>query len=130
MSQASTQPATEMTNTPSRQRQYDDTKLPPGFCEFIRCSRRMIRIEFPEHQSMLLKRLEATRKHIGSDARQTFLKILKAHRAGQKLANNQQGPARSNDIKCSGDRARFAEASLCHATFPQRVASFTQVNSI
>src|ERR1700730_3018085 len=86
--QTSNQSTANVTNTPSGERQDDDTKLSARFRQFIGRSGRMICIELSSDHPVLFKRLEAARKHVGGNAGETLLEILKAHGTGKKVPDN------------------------------------------
>jgi len=80
--------AAKVPHAPSAKRKDDNAKLATPVGKSIGSAGWMIGIEFPAHQAVCFERFQPIRKNIRRHPRKAFLKVLKAHGAGKKVANN------------------------------------------
>src|SRR6266545_3160889 len=105
----------EVPDAPSAKGQNDDAELMAPVGKGIRGSRGVIAVELATYEAMCLKRFQTIREHVGRHAGQTFLKVLKPHRAGEKVTDDQQRPAGAHDIERPRHRTRRIKALLRHS---------------
>ena len=82
--EAAIQPTADVSGAPSAKSQNDDAELMATVGKGIGGSRWMVAVELAAYQAVCLKCFQTVREDIGRHARQTFLKILKPHGAGEK----------------------------------------------
>src|SRR5947208_1765049 len=70
--------------------------------------RRMLGVELPGDDAVLLENLQTLRQHIGGDPGERGLKVLEAPRAGEQVADEQQRPALAEQLERLGHRTALA----------------------
>jgi hypothetical protein len=101
-------------DAPSAKSQNDNAELIAPIRKGIGGSRGMVAVELAAYEAMCLECFKTIREDIGRHARQTFLKVLKPHGAGEKVTDDQQRPARAHDIERPRHRTRRIKAVLYH----------------
>src|SRR5204862_2534404 len=71
-------------------------------------TRRVLGVELPGDDAVLLENLETLREHIGSDPLEGALEILEAPRPGEQVADDQQRPALAEQLERLGHRTALA----------------------
>ncbi len=104
----------QQTAAPLSQFQHRGFQGLAGFSQFIHRRPGRRRQHTPAQNPLLFQALEPFGKQIGADTRQPVHKVLKAARASQQFADNQQRPAFAHDIQGIGQRAELVIASACH----------------
>jgi len=79
----------DVPDAPSAKGQNDDAEFITPVGKGIGGSRGVITIKLATYKAMCLKRFQAIREHVGRHAGQTFLEVLKPHRAGEKVTDDQ-----------------------------------------
>jgi hypothetical protein len=105
----------EVPAAPSAKRQNDDAEFVTPVGKGIGGSRGVIAVELATYEAMCLKCFQTIREHVGRHSGQTFLKVLKPHRAGEKVTDDQQRPAGTHDIERPRHRTRRIKTILRHS---------------
>jgi hypothetical protein len=81
--------AADVPDAPSAKGQNDDAEFITPVGKGIGGSRGVIAVELATYEAMGLKRFQTIREHVGRHAGQTFLEVLKPHRAGEEVTDDQ-----------------------------------------
>lgn len=99
---------------PRRERPDNDAEFAPSLRQLVFCARRMVRIEVPRNEPVLLHAFEPVRQDIWRNPLEALLEILEASRPWQEVAHEQEGPPVADHLERLRHRTGLAIA-LGHA---------------